>query len=122
MAVVPQLEQLHLLYTNIADNGLERLAPLKKLRVLDLRGCATVTDAGLAHLPALENLERLKLRNPSVTDAGMKSIKKMKKLKGLWLEDTQLSDQGLADLEGLTALDEFVPAPHPTSLTLGWHT
>ena len=49
----------------------------KKLRVLDLRGCVGVTDAGLAHLPALVSLERLKLRNPGVTDAGLKPISKL---------------------------------------------
>ena len=44
---LPKLEQLILLYTNIGDAGLATMPEMKSLKLLDLRGCFKVSDAGL---------------------------------------------------------------------------
>jgi DNA invertase Pin-like site-specific DNA recombinase len=64
----------------------------------------TITDAGLAHLEGLVNLQRLHLSGTQITDAGLVSLKGLTKLEDLALEETQISDGGLVYLKELTAL------------------
>ena len=68
---MPNLEHLSLLYNNVTNAGLADLRGLKKLKLLDLRGCVQVSDAGLMEIKGLTNLKSLKLRNPALTDAGL---------------------------------------------------
>ena len=56
---LPQLESINLAYTKITDLGLEHLAPLKNVKVLDLYYAESVTDLGIAHLKHWKNLEYL---------------------------------------------------------------
>jgi len=57
----------------VTDAGLECLAELRELQVLDLEG-TRVTDAGLAHLAGLKGLRKLDLRGTRVTDAGVADL------------------------------------------------
>src|SRR5689334_16336918 len=50
LARLPALETIKLAYTKITDEGLERLEPLKNVKVLDLYYAEAVTDLGIAHL------------------------------------------------------------------------
>ena len=52
-----QLQNINLAYTKITDQGLEHLAPLKNVKVLDLYYAESVTDLGIAHLKHWKNLE-----------------------------------------------------------------
>ena len=86
------------------DAELERLAPLgANLRWLDLAGTA-VTDAGLAHLPAMPNLVRLHLERTAVTDAGLAGLTGLASLEYLDLYGTGVSDAGLKTLLRLPKL------------------
>ena len=79
-----------------------RLSRLKRLTFIT----APVTDAGMAHLEGLSNLESLMFRGCNrVTDAEVAHLARMTSLKGLYLEDSRISDAGLAYLKGLTGLE-----------------
>src|SRR5205823_4375030 len=67
LAMLPKLESINLSYTKITDEGLEHLAPLKNVKVLDLYYAEAVTDLGIAHLKHWQNLEYLDVRGTKVT-------------------------------------------------------
>ncbi|MBQ2821721.1 MAG: hypothetical protein IJF17_09090 [Thermoguttaceae bacterium] len=91
VAKMPNLRNLVLLYGNFDNEGVSKLTAVKTLRLLDLRGCAAVTDEGLAALKELPNLIVLKLRCTAVTNAGIENIRG-KKLKTFGIEDSQTFD------------------------------
>ncbi|MBQ9456752.1 MAG: hypothetical protein Q4A17_10795 [Thermoguttaceae bacterium] len=99
---MPNLRNLVLLYGNFDDSALAYLSKVKTLRLLDLRGCASVTDAGLACVKELPNLIVLKLRCTAVTNAGIENVRG-KKLKTFGIEDSQTFDD-----EALGWLGEMV--------------
>ncbi len=66
-----------------------------------------ITDAELANLTGLTNLERLRLATTQITDAGLVNLKGLTKLEVLWLDRTQVTDAGLVHLKGLTGLKEL---------------
>lgn len=77
----------------IVDSVLEKLLPLKAtLTSLVLKDCVAITDAGLAHVGALEKLERLELTEASrVTEEGLWQMLTtlLPRLEALNLEDCQ---------------------------------
>ncbi|MDO4575871.1 MAG: hypothetical protein Q4D98_11730 [Planctomycetia bacterium] len=88
VAQLPNLRNLVLLYGNFDDEALLKLATVKTLRLLDVRGCAAVSDTGLEVLKSLPNLIVIKLRCTSVTDTGVENVKG-KALKTFDIEDSQ---------------------------------
>lgn len=88
-----------------------------------------VTDAGLVHIAALTNLQRLNLVNTQVTDAGLRQVAGLTNLRRLDLEGTQVTNAGLEhllDLDHLEALGlsgsritdaALIPIGRLTSLT-----
>jgi YHS domain-containing protein len=89
------------------DAALEGLKPLAAQVVwLNLAGTA-VTDAGLASLGALKNLQRLHLERTAVTDAGLAQLKGLADLRYLNLYGTKVTDAGLASLKGLSKLQSL---------------
>lgn len=103
---VPDLERLQLLYTLIGNEGMEHVAKLHKLKVLDLRG-SKVSDAGLARLEKHPSLVDIKLRAASITDEGLKSVATIKQLRTIEAEDTYITDDGLPYLATLTDLQKL---------------
>ena len=87
----------------VTDAGLAHLRELTQLQRLDLRG-TRLTDAGLVHLRGLSKLEWLDLHQTQVTDAGLAHLKELKQLQRLDLRGTQLTDAGLVHLQGLSKL------------------
>ena len=63
---------------------------LKRLKLNSTR----VTDAGLAHLAALEKLQFLDLSNTAVTDAGLRHLSGLKELQLVFLNRTKVSRAG----------------------------
>jgi hypothetical protein len=87
------------------DEVLAQIGHLSRLKFLTFIR-APVTDAGLAHLKGLSNLESFMLRGRNeVTDAGVAHLARMISLKGLYLENSRISDGGLSYLGGLTGLE-----------------
>jgi Leucine-rich repeat (LRR) protein len=58
-----------------------------------------VTNAALAHIEGLAQLQRLNLRDSNVTNAGLEHLKGLTKLKTLTLGITKVTDAGIGDLE-----------------------
>lgn len=95
----------------IRDEDLACLANLKNLRWFQVSQAITkplsLTDAGVAHLAGLTNMDRLTIGGPELTDKALGYLKDMKKLDMLNIYGGNFTDEGLANLEGLKAL-QFV--------------
>ncbi len=83
----------------VTDQGLQHLARLPGLRRLILSGTA-ISDAGLAGLQALPNLEVLELGWTGVTDAGMAHLARCDALVELNLMGTATGDGAISALAG----------------------
>jgi Leucine-rich repeat (LRR) protein len=66
-----------------------------------------ITDAGLAHLAGLNQLQWLNLDRTQITDGGLAGIAGLTQLQSLNLDRTQITDAGLAHLAGLTQLRDL---------------
>ena len=102
-----QLEELHLGATDVTDQGVKKLARLKKLRRLSLWGVKQVTDAGLKELAGLKQLQCLDLYGTQTTDAGLKELSGLMQLQELRLNETRVTGVGLKDLVGLRQLQRL---------------
>lgn len=101
-ALLPQLSSqlvwLKLGDTPVSDAALAQIAKLKNLQKLHLEQ-TKVTDAGLKQLKGLTNLEYLNLYGTAVTDAGLADLVALKNLKTVYLWQTNVTEQGLAALK-----------------------
>jgi hypothetical protein len=79
------------------DATLAQIGRLTQLEVLDLPE-SSISDAGLAHLKGLTNLSVLGLADTQVTDAGLAQLKGLTKLSSLWLDGTHVTDVGVKEL------------------------
>jgi hypothetical protein len=100
------LTMLDLRSSRITDAGLESLRGLTRLEVLDLRG-AQVTDDGLERIKGLTQLTDLDLTGTLVTDAGLKYLENFTQLKDLQLGETHVTGAGLSHLKGLSQLSSL---------------
>ena len=74
------------------------------------------SDAGLAKLTGLKQLDRLSLQDTKVSNAGLKSLLGMKRLSELWLDKTSINDQGLQQIGRLKTLRRLLIRQSPVSL------
>ena len=100
-----KLRRLNLSKTTITDEGLARIAGLRRLEQLRLASSA-ITDAGLADLAQLSKLRHLHLIDAPVTDAGLEHLRPLTGLKSLYLDGSRASD------EGMNRLVEALPDVH----------
>jgi Leucine-rich repeat (LRR) protein len=66
---------------------------------------APVTDADLAHLRRVTEVQTLWLASPTITDAGLEHLRPLSQLKNLSIGFTDITDAGLEHLRGLTRLE-----------------
>jgi hypothetical protein len=91
----------------VNDAALENLKPVgAQLVWLNLAG-SKVTDAGLAQVAALKNLQRLHLEKTGVGDDGVAHLKALAELRYLNLYGTKVGDKSLAALKGLKNLQSL---------------
>ena len=100
------LEELVLRVPAFDDRAAPELAPLQKLRVLDL-GRTKISDVGLEALAGLTKIEVLKLHHTQVTNRGLAHLARMKALRVLELDHTDVVDAGVAHLSTLRSLQEL---------------
>ncbi|GAB3565419.1 ribonuclease inhibitor [Spirosoma luteolum] len=93
-----QLVWLKLGSTELTDAGLAVVGQLKNLQKLQLQH-TRITDAGLARLADLPNLEYLNLYGTATSDAGLASLARLPRLKTLYLWQTNVTEQGIARLQ-----------------------
>ena len=111
MPLALDTEQQRLSVINAADKfgdkEIATLAPIATtLSWVDLAR-SQVTDAGLATVGKLANLERLHLENTKITDAGIAQLAGLKNLEYLNLYGTKVTDAGIAKLATATALKKL---------------
>jgi mono/diheme cytochrome c family protein len=104
------LADVNLARTKVTDAGMATVGLMKNLQRLRLENTA-ITDAGLDALKACENLEYLNLFNTAVTDAGLEKLAPLKKLKRLYAWQTKATKEGA---EKLHAQNEAL------IINLGW--
>lgn len=97
-------DRIEITQTLIGDEHLLQLNGLTALREL-IVDKSDVTDAGLAPLKNLPNLDHLRLRGARITDQGFHDICQFTSLKRLNLPQADLTDAGLAELPALDKLE-----------------
>ena len=96
----------HLSGTELTDDGLVHLKAVDNLVWLNLRG-TKITDAGLAHLAELQDLTRLHLEKTAIADEGLQHLANLENLEYLNLYGTKVTDQGLEHLKNLKNLKKL---------------
>lgn len=107
LAKLTELEELNLRNTAVGDAGLAHLKGMSKLEKLYVRknpATREVTNAGMAQLAGLTNIEMTNIGGPDLTDDGLRHLANIKKLNHLTITDGKITDKGLRHLEGLKAL------------------
>lgn len=89
--------------SQMSDAKLAQLRSLSNLQSLDLTQ-TPVGDAGLEHLKGLTALQTLNLSFTQASDAGLAHLEGLTSLQSLALQGTQVTDAGLEHLKGLTSL------------------
>lgn len=111
MPLAQDTEQLRLSVINAADKfgdkELALLDPIASQVVWVDLARSQVTDAGVATLAKMSNLERLHLENTKVTDAGIAKLGGLAALEYLNLYGTKTTDAGIAKLESAKALKKL---------------
>lgn len=101
-----KLEWLGLGGTNVADDGMQSIAPLTNLWFLDLGDCSEVTD--LMPLSGLTALQVLFLYNTSVQDDGLEVVRNMSDLREVNLSGCpDVSDAALLHFSNLNDLEHL---------------
>jgi hypothetical protein len=93
--------------SRVTDADLAQLEELKQLQLLDLNSTG-ITDEGLVYLKGLAQLKSLNLGGTKVTDAGVEHVKGLPRLQLLWLSGSKVSDAGLRDLRKTLANCQIV--------------
>lgn len=101
--VLDDLRYLELNRCRYTDAGIAPLAGLTNLEELCLYD-SWISDTGMVHLSGLTNLKILNLSHTQISDEGLVHIKRLKNLQMLSLTDTYITDAGLAHLAGLKKL------------------
>jgi len=101
------LSHLSFQYCNIGNAGLEHLAPLTGLKILDLALCDNITDIGVVHLSGMTELEKLSLNSCyRISDNSIKSLQKLTALRDLDLGGCIfIGNNGLTNLKPLTLVN-----------------
>jgi hypothetical protein len=114
LSALKNLESILLNGTELSDNGYRHFAAFTKLKRLSLfhpsRNVHNFTGAGLAHLKALPNLERLTFAGATAGDAAFKAVAEIQQLK----EFSQWHN-----LESPQAIEHLTKLPHLRALKIG---
>jgi hypothetical protein len=112
-----KLNRLTLRGLPIDDSAMEVFQELPTIRRLYLYELSSITDAGMANIVHLKDLEILDIWEVPVTDKSMETIAKSASLKTLLLRGTDVSDAGLEllltmpKLESVTLTDNVKVSP-----------
>jgi hypothetical protein len=111
MAQIGKLTQLQVLRIDgamVTDRGMEHLAGLSDLEVLDLTRSTKVSNAGVAHLAGLTRMKRLWLSTLDIDSGALPHLARLTDLELLHLDRTEIGDENfevVADKAGLRELN-----------------
>jgi len=97
------LETLTFGSTAVGDEGMKSLMGVKNLRWLEIGGHRRLTNAGLAVVRDLTQLQRLYLHRTRVTDAGLTHLDQLTEMRTSMLPKG-ITDAGIEHLKGMTKL------------------
>ncbi len=106
LAKMPKLQQLLMLNCGITDEGLKSVPDFPELKVLNLRGCANMTDAGMEYVAKAPKLDNLALLYTKIGDEGVIALKGMK-LRALDLRGLRLTGSACQALAEMTTLESL---------------
>ncbi len=112
---LPQLGRCGLVDTDITDDGLRQVPPLRRLEDFGLSG-ALVQDPIAALQTDATQLKRLWLANTRLSDEGLEGVRRCSSLRELYLERAQLTDERLLRVGVLPQLEKFVLSDNPLEL------
>ena len=99
LADLPRLTVLDLTGTGLSNGELEHVTSIPKLRVLSLAECQEIDDVGIAHLAGASGLDGLWLSGCGrVTDGSIEHLSRLTSLKELKLDRTRVTPAGIAEL------------------------
>ena len=106
IAKLPAVNEMEIVADRLTDAGLASLAKIRNLQVLHLEGTALMTDEGLKALATLPTLRHLRLSGP-FTDRGLAYLAAAPSLKALWLETPRATEEGLRSLAQIASLERL---------------
>ena len=106
IATLQTVNEMEIVATKLTDAGLASLARLRNLQVLHLEGTPMMTDEGLKALATLPKLRHLRLSGP-FTDKGWAYLAALPSLKVLWLETPNATEEGLRYLARTGSLERL---------------
>lgn len=86
LAKMPKLTDLHAHYNSFTNSGMNKIAKVQTLKVVDVRGCSDVSDNGAKYLAKLPNLEELYFRF-MISNAGVEHLTNAANLKFVEFQD-----------------------------------
>ncbi len=106
------LETLSLSGRGIGDEGMAHLAPLTKVKYLDIEGSAELTDEGLKALAGMHRLDCLRIYQSRISERGLEALYLLKTIHILDIRSTlPIGVQAIARLR--------TELPHLQSLNIG---
>ncbi|HNY80638.1 MAG: sigma-70 family RNA polymerase sigma factor [Sedimentisphaerales bacterium] len=106
------LETLSLCGRGIGDEGMAHLAPLTRVKYLDIEGSAELTDEGLKALAGMHRLDCLRIYQSRISERGLEALYPLKTIHILDIRSTLPIDaQAIARLR--------TELPHLQSLNIG---
>ena len=101
------IKQLLLQRTQATDRGLEHVGRMTGLEALYIWDAASITDAGVAHLAGLKNLQKIHIDNSQITDQSLVLLSSLPKIEELSLQSGHFSDEGFLHLKGENTLKQL---------------
>jgi hypothetical protein len=104
---ITKVDTLGVPSSRVGDQGIEYLARLPNLHVLDLSN-TQVTGAGLLRLVALQNLQDLALRWLAISDVDLQVLQALRQLRRLDVSGTKITPAGLDSLQDALPRTEII--------------
>ena len=106
IATLQTVDQMEIDADRLTDAGLASIAKLRNLQVLHLVGTSMMTDEGLKALATLPTLRHLRLSGP-FTDKGLAYLAAAPSIKVMWLETPKATEDGLRELAQIKTLERL---------------
>ncbi|TWU22604.1 hypothetical protein [Bythopirellula polymerisocia] len=104
----PHLYELFIGNSLITDKGLRHIKGMNNLLALDLPSGPEVSNACMAHLAAMKQLNWIDASDVPVKDEGLAYLSKLTQIEQIELNRSQIKDAGLIHLKPLTNLRRLV--------------